>query len=206
MTTTAASAPRGRVQFLLLATLFFFPLLGSYALYYLFPQYRPAGTTNYGELVNPARPLPQLKLLDATTGAAQNQKSALQGRWSYVVIAPGDCLDVCAQRLVLLRQVRLIMNEKRSRVQRVLVLEDAADVAGVAARLTAEHPDLHVLGEAGSAGARLSDFLEPRGAGAYLIDPNGNWMMVYPLNSEVQTDFKGVQKDLKRLLKLSQIG
>lgn len=205
MTPTAIPAPRGRVQFLLLAMLFFFPLLASYALYFLFPEYRPSGTTNYGQLVNPAQPLPELKLLDST-GAVKDEKTALRGRWSYVVLASGDCDETCLHRLVLLRQVRLIMNEKRSRVQRVLVVEDAADVAALKQRLAPEHPDLNVLTEAGAAGARLSDFLQPRGAGAYLVDPNGNWLMVYPLSGDVQTEFKGLQRDLKRLLKLSQIG
>lgn len=204
MTTTAVNAPRGRIQFLLLALLFFFPLLASYALYFLFPEYRPSGATNYGQLVNPALPAPELKLLD-TRGVAQDQ-AVLRGRWTYVVLADGDCDQTCEHRLVLLRQVRLIMNEKRSRVQRLLVLEGAADAAGVAAKLAKEHPDLHVLSEAAAPGARLSDFLQPRGAGAYLLDPHGNWLMVYPLTADVPTDFKGVQKDLKRLLKLSQIG
>lgn len=204
MTTTAAPAPRGRVQFLLLASLFFLPLMASYALYFLFPEFRPTGQTNYGQLVNPALPVPELRFLDAE-GRPQDQ-SVFRGRWTYVVLAAGSCDETCQHRLVLLRQVRLIMNEKRSRVQRVLIVENATDVAGVATGLAKEHPDLRVLAEAGASGARLSDFLQPREAGAYLLDPHGNWLMVYPLSSEVQVDFKGVQKDLKRLLKLSQIG
>ena len=36
----------------------------------------------------------------------------------------------------------------------------------------------------------------------YLIDPLGNWMMVYPGPSE----YKGILKDIKRLLRVSQIG
>lgn len=204
MTTTAAPAPRGRVQFLLLASLFFLPLLASYALYFLFPEFRPSGTTNYGQLVNPALPVPEMRFTDAE-GKSQDQ-SVFRGRWTFVVLAPGACDETCQHRLVLLRQVRLIMNEKRSRVQRVLVLENSADVAGVATSLAKEHPDLRVFAEAGTPGARLSDFLQPKDAGAYLLDPHGNWLMVYPLRSEVQVDFKGVQKDLKRLLKLSQIG
>lgn len=204
MTTTAAPTPRGRVQFLLLASLFFLPLLASYALYFLFPEFRPSGTTNYGQLINPAQPVPEMRFADAE-GKPQDQ-SVFRGRWSYVVLASGSCDETCEHRLVLLRQVRLIMNEKRSRVQRLLVVENPTDVAALATGLAKEHPDLRVLAEAGAPGARLSDFLQPKEAGAYLIDPHGNWLMVYPLSNEVQVDFKGVQKDLKRLLRLSQIG
>lgn len=207
MTSTAAPAsnPRGRAQFLLLATLFFVPLMGSYALYFWFPEYRPTGRTNYGELVDPARPLPgTLRFLDARGGALDLE--AFRGRWTYVVTAGSDCEETCLHKLVMTRQVRLAMNEKRSRIQRVLLVGDAAAAAPLAARLAPEHPDLRVLVDAGDPGARLADVLQPSAAAAYLVDPNGNWMMVYPAGRELQTDFKGMQNDIKRLLKLSQIG
>jgi hypothetical protein len=201
---TSPGAPRGRVQFLLLATLFFFPLLASYVLYFWFPDLRPSGTTNYGELINPARPAPTLSLVDAK-GAVLDE-ATFRIRWSYVVLAGADCDDACSRNLVMTRQVRASMNEKRSRVQRVLVLSDPTAVARVAAALAAEHPDLRVLGDAGTPGARLSDFLQPPGAAAYVLDPLANWLLVYPSGGETQADFKGMQKDMKRLLRLSQIG
>ena len=55
-------------------------------------------------------------------------------------------------------------------------------------------------------GARLADFLQPAGASAYLVDPNGNWLLVYPSGLATQDQFKGMQKDIKKLLRLSQIG
>ncbi|MGQ0696605.1 MAG: hypothetical protein ACT4PZ_00040 [Panacagrimonas sp.] len=201
---TNASAPRGRVQFLLLATLFFFPLLISYALYFWFPEFRPTGRTNYGELIIPARPLPELRLTNAK-GEPLDQ-AVFRGRWSYVLLAGSDCNEACLRDLVMTRQVRLVMNEKRSRIQRLLVLDDAATVAPLAARLAPEHPDLRVLGEAGASGARLSDFLQPREATAYLVDPLGNWLMVYRRGADTQSDFKGMKKDIGKLLRLSQIG
>lgn len=206
MTSTAApaSAPRGRTQFILLAMLFFFPLLGSYALYFWFPEYRPAGTTNYGELIDPARPLPALKFVDAV--GATLDETVFHGRWSYVVTAGADCDETCLHKLVLVRQVRLAMNEKRSRIQRLLVIEDPSAAAGLASRLAPQHPDLRVLAETSAQGQRLSDFLQPRDAGAYLVDPHGNWLLLYRAGGELQADFKGMQQDILKLLKLSQIG
>ncbi|MGH8519682.1 MAG: hypothetical protein ACREUE_19685 [Panacagrimonas sp.] len=192
------------MQFLLLATLFFFPLLLSYVLYFWFPDLRPSGTTNYGQLVSPARPAPALSLIDAK--GATLDEATLRVRWSYVVLAASDCTEACRHDLLMTRQVRLATNEKRSRIQRLLVLSDPAAVPRVAAALSAEHPDLRVLGDLGTPGARLSDFLQPAGAASYLLDPHANWLMVYPAGGETQADFKGMQKDIKKLLRLSQIG
>ncbi|MGQ0501434.1 MAG: hypothetical protein ACT4P0_02320 [Panacagrimonas sp.] len=192
------------MQFILLAVLFFFPLLISYALYFWFPEFRPTGKTNYGELVDPARPLPALSLTNVRHEALDG--TFFQGRWTYVVLAGADCDPGCLRELVMTRQVRIAMNEKRSRVQRVLVLGDPANLEAIAGRLRPEHPDLHVLGEAGAVGARLSDVLQPGDAAAYLVDPHGNWLMVYRRGGETQADFKGMQKDLSKLLRLSQIG
>lgn len=206
MNTSSATpnAPRGRVQFLLLATLFFFPLLISYVLYFWFPEWRPSGTTNYGQLVNPALPAPPMSFVDSQ-GAAQTE-AVFRIRWSYVTLAGSDCDDACSKHLVMTRQVRLAMNEKRSRIQRVLVLSNPAAVPAVAARLKAEHPELRVIGETGEPGKRMADFLQPAGAASYLLDPHGNWLLVYPAGGEQQTDFKGMQKDIKKLLRLSNIG
>lgn len=195
--------PRGRVQFLLLATLFFFPLLASYILYFYFPEARPAGTTNYGELITPARPLPEARLSDA--GGAALDTAALRGRWTFVVPAE-SCDETCEHRLVITRQVRLITNEKRSRVQRVLLLPRVEEVAATAQRLASEHPDLKVYADLGEPGQRLADVFARHPGAVYLIDPLGNWLMSYPAGRDPQADFKGLRKDLMKLLRLSQIG
>lgn len=206
MNTTAVSpqAPRGRLQFFLLALLFFLPLASSYVLYFWFPEFRPSSTTNYGQLVNPAQPLPALSLVDGD-GKALDQ-TVFTVRWSYVLLADRECGEACVKDLVMTRQVRAIMNEKRSRIQRVLVLSDPSAVAAVAGQLKAEHPDLRVVADTSPDGARLADFLQPAGASAYLVDPNGNWLLVYPSGLATQDQFKGMQKDIKKLLRLSQIG
>lgn len=206
MNTTAATpnAPRGRVQFILLAMLFFLPLVTSYVLYFWFPQFRPSGTTNFGQLIHPAQPAPPLSFVDAE-GKPLDEK-VFTVRWSYAVLADSECGDTCLRDLVMTRQVRAIMNEKRSRIQRVLVLSDASAVASIAAQLKPEHPDLRVIADTGETGKRLSDFLQPAGASTYVLDPRGNWLLVYPAGIETQEQFKGMQKDIKKLLRLSQIG
>ena len=53
---------------------------------------------------------------------------------------------------------------------------------------------------------RAADFFQPAPADALLmVDPLGNWFMVYPPKADPVADFKGILKDLKKLLKQSQV-
>lgn len=190
----------GRRQFLLLTALFFVPILAATTLY-LVPQLQPQGRTQYGELLTPARPLPELKLLDAAGQPAA--ADAFRGRWTLFYLGSGPCTRSCEDKLFQVRQVRTLLNEKRLRVQRVYLAEDAAALAAARTQLGGQHPDLQFYSDAGAAGARVRDFFQPREADAiYLADPLGNWLMVYPARSE----YKGMLKDIKRLLRISQIG
>lgn len=201
MTSLAPPAPRGRLQLVLLALLFFGPLVLSYTLFFAFPDLRPDGQTNYGQLVSPARPLPALQLRDEQGQPLEQPWPP--GRWTYVHLAGAGCEGTCLQRLILTRQTRLAMNEKRSRVQRVLLVDSAAAAASLKSQLQGEQPDLLVR----VADEPVRGFFQPAPADAlYLLDPLGNWLMVYPAGREIPEDFKGLQKDLKKLLRLSQIG
>ena len=51
-----AAVRRGRRQLVVLAALFFVPLAVAFWLYYGPHGWRPAGGTNKGELIDPARP------------------------------------------------------------------------------------------------------------------------------------------------------
>ncbi len=170
-----------------LALLFFVPLLTAYAVFFYFPEWIPQSKTNYGELVNPARPAPDFA-------------NALKGRWSYVYVAGDTCDELCLEKLTQIRQIRLALNEKRQRVQRVLLVTSAEQAARLGESLKAAHPDLKVQVD-GDGVART--FFAPDQPGAlYLLDPIGNWLMTYPASAES----RGIFKDIKKLLRLSQIG
>ncbi len=174
--------PRAAKIIVPLAFLFFVPLLAAVVLYFYFPQWIPEGKTNYGTLVSPARPAPEFA-------------HALKGRWTYVYLAGDVCAEECQKKLVQIRQVRLALNEKRARVQYALLT--SAPVA-LGNELKPAHPDLLVL-----AGGQAQAFFTPTDADAlYLLDPLGNWLMTYPAVAES----RGIFKDIKKLLKLSQIG
>ncbi|MFT4045548.1 MAG: hypothetical protein QM661_02530 [Solimonas sp.] len=202
-----SQVPRGRGQLLLLAALFFGPLLAAIVLYFGFPQLVPQARTNYGRLVDPARPLPaDLALVDAAGKTVDRE--ALRGRWTYLY--PGDdaCDASCADKLFQFRQIRILLNEKRARVQRVYLAPDAAALPALHTQLAGTHPDLQLYAESGA--PLLRTFLQKDGVqpqAVYLIDPLGNWLMVYPAQIDGRAlDYKNVLKDIKKLLSISQIG
>lgn len=199
MTELQTQTRRGRRAFLLLAALFFTPVILAYLFYFAFPQWQPEGKTHHGQLISPARPLPALQLRDAQGQPAG--EGALRGKWSLLYLGSAECAKSCQDKVFELRQIRTLLNQNRDRVRRVYAAPDAAALIAARAQLTdTVHPDLIYL-DAQNSGLR--EFLQPQDADAtYLIDPLGNWLMVYP----TQGGYEGILADLKKLLRLSQIG
>ena len=194
-------APRSRRQIWILVAAFVAPLALAFLLYYGLGV-RPTGSTNKGDLIHPARPLPAVALPGATdqTFAAD----ALQGKWSMVFIGDGACDVRCREALTLMRQTRLALGDKMERVQRVfLVTGNCCDHA----YLDAEQSGL-LLGRIDNPAGQtlLETFPDAAQAGTlgriYLVDPLGNLMMKY----DASAPQKGLLEDLKKLLKLSHIG
>ncbi len=203
--TEPQAPPRNRKQFLLLLAIFLMPVLAAYAVYFLFPGLRPTGTTNYGQLLPQARPLPALELRDAEGKPAD--AGLFKGKWSLVQVGTADCADTCRGQAHLSRQVRTALALNARRLQRIYIAPDAEALAAAKALLPpAEHPDLLLLADAGAAGNRAAGFFLPGQPDAlYLVDPLGNWFMFYPPKADQAADFKGIGKDLKKLLNQSQV-
>ena len=205
MTSTPSdSAPRAsRAQFWLLVLIFFVPLVTAFVVYYGF-GWRPAGSTNKGDLISPARPLEPGVLLDPQD--QQHDENLLKGKWSVVYIGDGQCDARCREALTLIRQSRLALNDDASRVQRIfLATANCCDVS----YLRTEHEGLIAARvEEGSERALLEKFprysdvpVETAGR-IYIVDPLGNLMMSYAPNAPQ----KALLEDLRKLLRLSHIG
>lgn len=187
-----------KIKFLLMAALFAAPLAGAALLYFAFPELIPGGRLNYGTLIEPARPLPAMHLLDVTGTVAPD--SSLKGKWSLVYLGGVSCEEACRERLVLTRQVRLALNEKRVRVRRVYLAPDVAAAATAQAALATEHPDLKFFVDNGARAEVFFKTGDPQSL--FLLDPLANWLMVY----SGPVEHKGLYKDLKKLLRFSQVG
>lgn len=184
----AASAPTsaatGRRAMLLVLALFLLPVGIAAGLYGF--GWRPAKTANYGQLVQPPRPLPADALRDET-----------RGKWLIVVADDQDCGDACRQRLLEARQVHVALNKEMERIRRVLISATPLP-AETLAELRRTYPDL-VLTVPGSDAWKTT---LGSSHGVFLVDPLGNLMMRYPDSP----DPRGVHQDLERLLKYSWVG
>jgi hypothetical protein len=206
----SADRAAGRRKLLIIAALFFVPLAFSFAVYYG-NLWRPAETSNNGTLITPARPLESAALITAPQAAGAPGVGAVgtpiassdlfRNKWSLVYIGDGACDLACQGALVFGRQVRLTLNNEMTRVQRVFLTTAACCNVSY---LNAEHPGLITADASSTEGARLlAQFPnDARAEMLYVVDPLGNLMMQY----DTRESPKGLQSDLKKLLKLSHIG
>jgi len=200
--------PKSYVMMWLVLAICAAPVIASYALYF---WVRPDGRTNYGELLDPQRELPALELtaLDGRNAGW----SQWRGRWILLTAAPADCPGDCAERLYVMRQVRLTTGKDQDRIERVWLLTD--DHAP-APELIAQHDGLHVVRLPSASG--LADSFPPAAGSAdapalaqtgappkghiFVIDPLGHVMMRFPLG----VDPNRMKKDIARLLRASRVG
>jgi cytochrome oxidase Cu insertion factor (SCO1/SenC/PrrC family) len=192
---------RSRRQVYILIGVFFAPLILAFILYYGLGV-RPPGSTNKGDLIQPAVPLPEVTL----PGVADQNLPAnfLRGKWSMVFIGDGACDNRCREALTLMRQTRLALNDDMTRVQRVFLVTGNCCNSNY---LDQEQRGL-LLGRIDTPEGQTLLETFPDGAAAvshgriYLVDPLGNLMMKYEPNAPQ----KALLDDMKKLLKLSHIG
>lgn len=203
-TTEGKSMLNQRLKMLLIFLLFAAPVIAAWVWNANIERWRPTTTTNYGELITPARPLGELNVpqLDGKPLA----KDFLRGKWTLVYIGPAACDRDCQQNLYVMRQVRLALNEKMDRVQRLWIISDAQPAPRLRALLS-DHPGLAVVRPTATERTALLDNFRSPAAGPvenriYIVDPLGNLMMRYP----ARVDAKGVLKDIQRLLLTSWVG
>jgi cytochrome oxidase Cu insertion factor (SCO1/SenC/PrrC family) len=195
---TRGSWRRGRWVVLLLALVSAAPVIASYLAYYVFKPSR--GTTNYGTLVEPQRPIPDALVVTDESGKPMKLAS-LRGVWLMIAADTSACDKACATKLYFMRQIRATQAGERQRIVTVWLRTDdlpvpepiktayadtrmlVADSAAVAAWLPTE------------AGTHDTDHI-------YLVDPNGNLMMRFPKDPN-PSKIKG---DVTKLLKWSSIG
>lgn len=181
-----------RVQLLAILALFALPIMASYLVHHF---HRPEATGNYGELLLPPAQAPALVFQRAGGGGFRFEE--VRGKWVIVASDSGACADACLEKLVLMRQVRLMLGRRADRVTRVFIADDTLPV--VEAAFSAFEGMVIAVTPEGM--AQPTSATNDR-AHIYLVDPLGNVMMRWPAKAEP----KRMLKDLERLLKASQIG
>ncbi|WP_250498947.1 cytochrome C oxidase subunit I [Caballeronia sp. GAWG1-5s-s] len=199
-TPTRGSWISGRWMLVLLALVCAAPVIASYLMYYVF---KPAGgTSSYGALIDPQRPIPAQLVVTDEKGQAMPLKS-LEGKWLMITVNGSACDEQCVTRLYYMRQVRVLQSAERERVVNVWLRTDDKPVADVI-KTAYPQPDTRMLIADPRA---VADWLPVADGGSitdhiYLVDPNGNLMMRFPKNP----DPKKINADLAKLLKWSRIG
>lgn len=171
-----------RLQFLIIVAISAVSLGGAWL---LFQQARDGdlwGTTNHGEFVDP---LVTVEDLGVASTAGEPFET---GKWWLWVVPRGPCEQACREALHRLRQLHVLLNRDAARVRRGLLAAHPAQ----AAELAQTYPRLRLL----------SGNISRLDRGIYIVDPLGNLVFYYTMDQAGED----VLDDLKRLLKVSQIG
>jgi hypothetical protein len=188
-----------RIKFIALVLVFASPFVGGWMALYVF-ELKPK-SINYGSLVQPVKKL-QWPELESVSG--ERFVNGFGRKWVFLLFARESCPEQCQANLFYMRQIKTLLGRDTPRLQNVLVITGAID-----AELNAfliDYPDLIVIrnnSESLASQFRASG-VEAVGSTPrlYLVDPDNNYMMYYP----AEIDHYRVLDDIKKLMKLSQIG
>ena len=184
----------GRWKMLLVLLVCAAPVVASYFTYY---DLRPEGRRNFGELINPQKPLPDL-VATALDGRQVNLQT-LKDQWLLISVAGAACDAACARQLYLQRQLREGLGKDKDRLDWVWLIDDAAPLAPEIMPALKNATVLRVSAQDLQAwltpanGATLQDHL-------FLVDPLGNWMLRFPAQLGAEQAPKA-KRDLERLLR-----
>ena len=186
----------GRWKMILVLLVCAAPVIASYFTYYVV---RPDGRRNFGDLINPQRPLPDQPVVNLA-GQASNLR-ALKGQWLLVSVAGAGCDDTCTRQLYLQRQLRESLGKNKDRLDWVWLVNDdkplsaALRVAVSGATVLRVPPQPLAAWLQPAAGRQLQDHL-------YVVDPMGNWMLRFPAGLDLPAAAKA-KRDLERLMRAS---
>ena len=178
---------RGRLQLILILAVVIAPMILASAMY----QWRfwvPETRSYHGELIGTGQTRADLGVVGAE-----------ESRWQLLVTVPEVCDAACKELIFLARQIHIGLNRDTARASHALAV--AQPLANdYDAELRREYPQLSryqlQLPAYGGIAGKAS------GAQLWIVDPRGNLVLRYDASSKG----KAILKDLRHLLKISQIG
>jgi hypothetical protein len=174
--------------------------------FYLNPDLLSKKRGNFGTLIEPPYPLRNIRLLTAAGKDFRIEEA--QGKWGLLWLRSQPSVSECGSYLHRMHNIRLALRENSVRLQSFAILLTRSSMDECIKKGT-EFPDIVLLtGPENELRDLAMQFAKAAGLstsqtdGLYLVDPLGNLMMRYDTNA----DFKGILKDLERLLKYSWVG
>jgi cytochrome oxidase Cu insertion factor (SCO1/SenC/PrrC family) len=180
---------------------FLVPVVLAYIMYFFVDV---KSFSNHGEILNPIVSVVDFKLKNESGEVIA--KDELTHKWTMISFLGKDCDERCARRLYDTRQIHTSLGKDQDRLRRMFVhLEPAGKELTVLS--TKIHPKvMHVNGDndfiIDALGKNIHDGMGITSNEVYIMDPLGNVMMRF---TQEQPD-KDILTDLKKLLKVSQIG
>lgn len=207
-TTQPPTRPRSMTPLYLLLAISLAPVLFALAAYYM-PSLglRPDESNAYGQLIQPQRSVPEPAALPLRNlqGEAFDLQS-LRGRWVLVSADESACPESCVRKLFILRNSHASQGKNVERLARVWFVTDQGQPSE---QVLEAYQGTHMLR---ADPRQLVEFLAPEAAGKapeqavkngmWIIDPNGNLMMLFPSDA----DPLKVRTDIRKLLNNSRIG
>ena len=168
--------------------------------------WKPDSFRNRGNLIEPPVALSNVSMTTVAGGVTDFNE--IFGKWTYVLLLENQCLAACQQVIDGIERARISLGKNEKRVRLLAITFNLDDLVSVS-DLVNKVPKLMVLAAGKAEQEVLTKQFKINGPGAsgflgqiYLVDPRGNLMMSYPLES----DPKDLHKDIGRLLRAPRIG
>lgn len=182
---------KSRIYFILIILSFIGPLIFATLMYIYRDSLPIAPPSTNGELLESMINIHKNSTSEKTLKTFSNKK------WSLIFVVRGNkCDKTCSEILHLIRQTRISLNQDSSRVMNIVITDQKND--DIEGLIKAEYKNINKLID-----PKLLDNELLNNGTLYISDPLGNIFMFY--NKE-NLNFKGLRKDLKKVLKISQIG
>ena len=182
---------KSRIYFILIILSFIGPLIFATLMYIYRDSLPIAPPSTNGELLESMVNIHKNSTSEKTLKTFSNKK------WSLIFVVRGNkCDKTCSEILHLIRQTRISLNQDSSRVMNIVITDQKND--DIEGLIKADYKNIIKLID-----PKLLDNELLNNGTVYISDPLGNIFMFY--NKE-NLNFKGLRKDLKKVLKISQIG
>jgi len=201
--TPAETKKKSNTTLWVMLVLFGLPYIAAFYFYFNRDDINFGTTSNYGTIINPARPIADFDLIKLDS--SKFKLSSLKGKWILFSIGSSSCQQDCIDNLYKIRQIQKAVGEDYKRISKLFFLKDKNKLESFKLILK-DYPGMDVIIPSGEGYKNYLSGFEYEGKeienNIFIIDPLGNYMMIYPKGA----DASKILKDLERLLEVSKIG